>query len=118
MEKKITKKDRFIEMRTMFEEMGREDLVEFRSHEIGLLDKKSASRSKVDIEKAQVNADLTEIVVAVLEGGKKMTVTDIMKADDRLMAYSNQKIASVLKAGLGTLFIREEAKGKTLFSLV
>lgn len=122
MEKKITKKEYFGMIKAMLDGSGvinesdRENVIAFIDHEVELLNKKSASRSKVDVEKAQVNAQLFEVAYAVLENGKRMTVSEIMKAEPSLAEFSNQKISAVLKVGVdnGTLNKVTE-KGKSVF---
>jgi hypothetical protein len=119
MEKKITKKDRFVEMRAFFEELERTDLVEFINHEIELLDKKSASKSKKEIANANVNAELMQIVKEVLENtDKAMTVSEVMKANEVLAELSNQKVSYLMRTLVEnkdvTKFVE---KGKSYFRI-
>ena len=119
MEKKITKKDRFVEMRTFFEEIERTDLVEFICHEIELLDKKSASKSKKEIANANANAELMQIVKEVLENtDKAMTISEVMKANEVLAELSNQKVSYLMRTLVEnkdvTKFVE---KGKSYFRI-
>ena len=119
MEKKITKKDRFVEMRAFFAELERTDLVEFIDHEIELLNKKSASKSKAEIANANANAELTQVVKEVLSNtDKAMTVSEVMKANEVLSELSNQKVSYLMR----TLVENKEVvkiveKGKSYFRL-
>lgn len=98
MEKKITKKDRFMEMKSIFENLERTDLVDFIEHEIELLDKKSASKSKAEIANANANAELTQVVREVLANtDKAMTVSEVMKANEVLSELSNQKVSYLMR---------------------
>lgn len=115
---KITKRERFEEMRTMFADMGRTDLVDFVNHELELLAKKSATRSKKDDAKAQANEECVDIVATILEKGKK-TISEIIKSDERFADFSTPKMSAIVKIGITKgLFVRTEEKGKAYFSLV
>lgn len=120
MEKKITKKDRFVEMRAFFEEIERTDLVEFINHEIELLDKKSASKSKAEIANANANAELTQIVKEVLSNtDKAVTVSEVMKANEVLAELSNQKVSYLMRTLVESKeVVKIVEKGKSYFKLV
>ena len=115
-QKKVTKRERYAELRVLAQ--GNEELMAFIDHEIELLNKKSASKSKADVAKAELNVSLMNEVAEVLANGKKMTATEIMKASDTLKEYTVQKITSLLKAMVenGTV-AKVTEKGKSLFYL-
>lgn len=115
-QKKVTKRERYAELRALAQ--GNDELVAFIDHEVELLDKKSASKSKADKEKAELNVSLMSEVAEVLANGKKMTATEVMKASDTLKEYTVQKITSLLKAMVenGTV-AKVTEKGKSLFYL-
>lgn len=91
MEKKLTKKDMFNELRGLVE--NREDLVAFIDHELELLDRKASSSkmTKTQIE----NESLMETIIEKMSGLGKITVSDLVVALDN--AYSNQKLSALLK---------------------
>ena len=114
MEKKITKKERFTEMRAMFEGMGREDLVAFIDHEIELLNKKSekSGTSKKQVENKEIKDILLTELVAI---GQPVTITDFLKQSG--VDYSNQKVSAMFRQMIeeGTV-IKTSDKGKSLFA--
>ena len=65
-EKKITKKENFIEIVNVLEEIGREDLAKVIKHEIELLDAKSSKAKARAAEKKAENDALTDIIISVL----------------------------------------------------
>lgn len=117
-QKKITKKERFMELREIAQVMENEELVKFIDHEIELLNKKSASKSKADVAKAELNTELSTVIAEVLTNGKKMTATEIMKSNEVLAQYTVQKITSLLKTMVENGSIAKATeKGKSLFYL-
>jgi len=93
MEKKITKKERFMELKEIVSD--RTDLVEFLNHEIELLNKKASVKtpSKTQLE----NENTKEIIVKVLTNvTKPVTITEIQENDSTLATLSNQKISALL----------------------
>ena len=91
---KITKRERFTEMRAMFAEMGRTDLVEFVDHEIELIEKKSAKSGTS--KKQTENKGVKETLLAqLIEIGSPVTVTEFIKATGTEL--SNQKISAMFR---------------------
>ena len=94
MEKKITKKDRFNQLKAVPEVAMNEELVAFLDHEIELLDKKSANKKATKNQeenmgiKAEILNNLSEVGV---------TVTELMAKSEVLGEYQNQKITALLK---------------------
>ena len=92
---KMTKKDWFAVLRGMVTESGSEqteDLLAFIDHEVELLSKKSAKSGNSKKEQEQ-SAVMEEILNALAEFGKAVTVTELMT----VLPYSNQKISAMLK---------------------
>ena len=123
MEKKITKREMFEQIKAVVltaEVENVEQLVAFIEHEVELLNKKSASKSKAEIEKANANVELTQIVREVLANSSvAMTVSEVMKANEVLAELSNQKVSYLMR----TLVENKEVekiveKGKSYFQLV
>ena len=120
MEKKITKREMFEQIKAVVlaaEVENVEQLVAFIDHEVELVNKKSASKSKAEIEKANANVELTQIVREVLANSSvAMTVSEVMKANEVLAELSNQKISALLKQMVESgSVVREEIKRKAHF---
>lgn len=93
MEKKITKVDRFNQLKAITEVAENADLVAFIDHEIELLQKKSGSKkpSKVQIE----NEGVKDIILSVL-GTEGMTASEVLNYSADFEGMSNQKISALL----------------------
>ena len=113
MEKKITKRDNYNALKTIVEEIGRTDLVEFINHEIELLDKKKSSDTKT---KTQVeNENIKNIIVETLRDlGKASTITELQNANTELSALSNQKISALLKQLVDTEIVVRDKNEKRI----
>ncbi len=111
--KKITKKDRYTEMVAMFTEMGRDDLAKFCTHEMELLAKKNAGKSKVsEAEQAKRNA-IAEAVETILANA------EICKAmPSELGTINTQKLTPILaKLVEAEVVAVSVVKGRKLFTL-
>lgn len=95
-EVKKTKRVFYNEIVEIAKNLGKEDLVEFATHEIELLDKKKSSDTK---SKNQIaNEGIKEIIVNTLEDlAKFATISEIQSANAELSELSNQKISALLK---------------------
>lgn len=115
MEKKITKRENFATLRTIAENLGREDLVAFIDHEVELLNKRANSNSLTKTQKE--NLELVEVVFnALAEVGKPVTVTELLTASG--LEMSNQKLSALLKKLVdATRVVKVTEKGKSLFSI-
>lgn len=116
MEKRITKRDYFNELKGIV--ANRQDLVDFINHELELLDKKSSNKTPT---KTQVeNEGLKGVIVEVLTNATEpMTITDITNANDKLVGLSNQKISALLIQLIGAnQVVRTSDKKKAYFSIV
>ena len=95
MEKRITKRDYFNELKELVANLNREDLVAFINHELELLDKKASNKtpSKTQVE----NENIKNVILATLiDIAKPSTITDIQTANTDLANLSNQKISALL----------------------
>lgn len=96
-----------------------ETYVAYLTHELELLDKNAATRKSGKPTKTQeMNADLKEIVLEVcdMEGA---TITELQNKDERLKAYSNQKLTAIVKMlEADGLVARYKEGRKTLVKLV
>lgn len=121
MEKKMTKKDLYYQIINLAygEELqvSIDDIVAFAQKEIELLNKKSLSKSKKEVAKAQENDRYMEIIVSILDNTKaKMTVGEIQLQDEELKPLSNQKMTSLIKKLKDSGIVsRVEEKGKAYF---
>lgn len=124
MEKKMTKKDLYYQIINLAygEELqvSIDDIVAFAQKEIELLNKKSSSKSKKEVAKAQENDKYMEIIVSILDSTKaKMTVGEIQSQDEELKPLSNQKMTSLIKKLKDSGIVsRVEEKGKAYFYTV
>jgi hypothetical protein len=118
MEKKITKKDRFVQLLAINEVAVNEDLVNFIKHEIELLNKKSAKSGSSKTQKE--NAEIKELLLIELATiGKAVTITEFMKASDYAGEFSNQKISALFKQLVEAGKVEKTTdKGKSYFSAV
>lgn len=118
--KKITKKDRYTEMVAMLTEMGRKDLAEFCTHEMELLAKKNAGKSKVsEAEQAKRNAIAEAVETILANAVEPMANAEICKAmPSELGTINTQKLTPILaklvEAGMVEVSV---VKGRKLFTL-
>ena len=111
---KKTQKDYFNEIIEVVSEVGRTDLAEFCEGRIEVLNKKTANRSKkVNEENESIKTIILE-VLATTEG----TVTELMKVNDVLGEFSNQKVSSMLRQLKDEGKVNKRTEGrKSIFSL-
>ena len=118
MEKKVTKKDRFSRIYAIIEESNASDKVEllgFIDHEVELLEKKSSKVTLTATQKA--NLEVIEVIKEVLEDKPNSTVSELIK-DERLSAYTYQKISALLKKLIdGGEVVKSTDKKVSRFSL-
>lgn len=121
MEKKMTKKEMYNQIIAFANgneiQVSIDDIVAFAEKEIALLDKKSSSKSKKEVAKAQENDKYMEIIVSILDSTKaKMTVGEIQLQSEELKPLSNQKMTSLIKKLKDSGIVsRVEEKGKAYF---
>jgi hypothetical protein len=119
-EKKITKKDRYTEMTAIFEGMGREDLAKFCTHELELLAKKNAGKSKVSEKEQALRDAIADAVVVILENATApLQCKDIVKAmPNGVECNSPQKLTPILKNMVqGGIITKAVVKGASVYSL-
>ena len=104
MEKKITKREMFTQIRDAIEidiANNQENsnfnpfMVAFINYEIDLLSKKSASKKPTATQIA--NEGLKAIILTVLEGSEGMTASEVLAGSDEFAGLSNQKITALLR---------------------
>lgn len=117
MEKKITKKDRFEEIRGIIEQAqieNKEDILAFLKNEIELLEKKSLNRKPT--EKQLEFKALTEELKDILSNfNEPVTITDIKSANDKFKEFSPQKISAMLLQLIKNNEVEREKIKKTAY---
>ena len=118
-EKRMTKRDWFVALAEIVEASDyadKEGAKAFIEHEVELLTRKSGKSGMTKTQKENVN--ICETIKTVLtEVAKPVTISELM-ADERLAAYSNQKLSALVrqlvKAGE---VVRTEDKRKAYFAI-
>ena len=93
MANKITKKEMFTMIKAQVKDNA--EMVAFIDHEIELLDKKASNKKATKTQEANVGIKST--ILAVLEGNKSMTVTEMQGASAELGKLSNQKVSALVR---------------------
>ena len=93
MANKITKKEMFTMIKSQVKDNA--EMVAFIDHEIELLDKKSFNKKATKTQEANVGIKST--ILAVLEGSKSMTITEMQGASAELSKLSNQKVSALVR---------------------
>ena len=93
MANKITKKEMFAMIKAQVKDNA--EMVAFIDHEIELLDKKASNKKATKTQEA--NVGIKSAILAVLEGGKSMTVTEMQGASAELGELSNQKVSALVR---------------------
>ena len=122
-EKKITKKERFMELINLVnasEAESKSEMVAFLEHEIELLERKSSSSAKTKTQ--QEHEKIMALIVEELRKvGKPVTITELMKESVVMAEYSNQKLSSLLKKLTeveNPVVVKTIEKKKSYFSVV
>ena len=99
MEKKMTKKEYFAvlaEVVANSDMENKEGALAFITHEVELLEKKSAKSGQTKTQKE--NAEILVKIKAELgEVGKAVTITELQATSAEMAQYSNQKLSALLK---------------------
>lgn len=114
-EKKTTKKEYFNQLLEIVK--GNNELTDFITHEIELLERKATRKSLTSNQVA--NNNIKDVIIATLkELAKPSTITDIQNANTELAELSNQKISALLTQLINSnLVIRVVEKKKAYFSI-
>ena len=114
---KITKRDRYLEIRSLVADHA--ELVEFIDHELELLEKKNASRSLKPTAKQVANADLTDAIYNAMEDGVAYRIADIKGLIPSLADATPQKVSAlVTKLRNEVRVSRELVKGTAWFTKI
>lgn len=112
----MTKRENFVAINAILNEVGHEEFNDFIAHEIELLNKKVGSRSskptKRQVENEAVKANILEVLST--EG---QSVTEIL-AQLEDSSLTNQRVSALLRQLRESGSVHKEVvKGKSLFSL-
>lgn len=108
----MTKKENFVAINSILNDLGNHDFDEFISHEIELLGKKSSYKSSKPTKRQTENEAVKGRIAEVLTD-EGQTVTEILAqlGDETL---TNQRVSALLRQ---MNVHKEVVKGKSLFSL-
>ena len=127
MEKKITKKDYYNAILDILAHQSENhvegekgiaipDIRLFVEHELDLLAKKNASRNSKPTKSATETAEVAERILAVMEPGKRYTVSEVQALDPMLKEKSNQRMTAGMNVLKGTGFVENiPEKGKSYY---
>lgn len=114
MANKMTKKDYFNAILAKYPLTDGEK--KFVENEIGLLEKKNASKKPTATQKA--NEGIKDAILDFLSIGGKYTITDIIKSVPECAELSNQKVSALVRGLVDDKkVVRVEDKRKAYFSL-
>lgn len=119
-EKKLVQRDYFNMLEKLAEKNNRPDLVQFCQDRKAQLDKKaSSSKSKSTTNQAE-NEKIKKLIIQELVNlGKAVTVTELLKESETLKDYSTQKLTYLLTKMYteDSTVTNIKAKGKSLFTV-
>jgi tRNA uridine 5-carbamoylmethylation protein Kti12 len=121
MKNAMTKRDCFnllAELVTISKSEKQAELLEFISHELELLDKKSSS-NRLNVAKINEQSKIQKNILEVLKQAENgLTATEIQRTNDELNIYSLPKISAMLKKLIqdGSV-IRTVEKKKAIFRM-
>lgn len=115
MEKKVTKRDMFEQIKANYDLTT--DEIAFINHELELLAKKNSSDKKPTATQV-VNEGIKDDILSALSHDVPMTITDIQKSYSVLAELSNQRISALVRQLVADgKVVRVEEKRKAYFKL-
>ena len=120
MANKKTRKEFFMEIAEIAENLGNVEIVEFCNHEITLIENKKAKAGQTANQVA--NEGIKELIIKALRTiGEPVTITEMQSKTPELADYSNQKLSALIsqmkvKNGGNIDFIKD--KKATKFFLI
>ena len=118
---KITKAMRFEEMKSIFTEINRADLVAFCEHEMELLAKKNtkANGEKKLTSLQEANEVLKTAILDGMTPDEKYTITSLIKEIPIISNLTNQKVSALVRQLVANkMLTRTEIKGVAYFTKV
>lgn len=122
MEKKITKKEMFAQIKEVVAD--NQDMVDFIDHEIELLNRKRNSKNGKPTAKQLKNNEIQTRVLSYMSQNPTMqyTVSDLVKAlpdTETGDLYSTPKMSAIVRSLVQSEEVkREEVKGRAYFSFI
>lgn len=113
----MTKKENFVAIQTILNDCGHGEFDEFINHEIDLLSRKRSKSSKPtkrQIENEQIKGKIEEVLLRAESG---MSAGDITRTIGEESATPNRVIALLTQMKKDGTVIRQEVKGKAMFSI-
>lgn len=93
----MTKREMFVAITNVAEVAANAEMVDFLNHQIELLDSRKSSGSKGLTKTQKENESIKRVIIEVLsEQDHPITISEMLK-DERLSAYSNQKMSALLR---------------------
>ena len=117
-EKKLTKREKFEMLKGIADVKANPILAEFIDHELELLAKKNSTDKKPTAVQI-ANEGIKDVIYSTLsENGGKMTITELMKANEELGELSNQRISALIRQLVADGKVeRTEEKRKAYFKV-
>lgn len=93
----MTKREMFVAIANVAEVAANAEMVDFLNRQIELLDNRKSSGSKGLTKTQKENESIKRVIIEVLsEHDHPITISEMLK-DERLSAYSNQKMSALLR---------------------
>ena len=93
----MTKREMFVAIANVAEVSANAEMVDFLNRQIELLDNRKSSGSKGLTKTQKENESIKRVIIEVLsEQDHPITISEMLK-DERLSAYSNQKMSALLR---------------------
>lgn len=116
MEKKMIKKDYYEMIKEIC--IDNPEIVKFCDHELELLDKKSSKSTLTKTQKENEKIKI-EVINALTEIAKPVTITEMQELNENMAKYSNQKLSALLKGLVNeNKVVRTEEKKRAYFSII
>ena len=93
----MTKREMFVAIANVAEVAANAEMVDFLNHQIELLDSRKSSGSKHLTKTQKENESIKRVIIEVLSEQDHPISISMMLKDERLSAYSNQKMSALLR---------------------
>ena len=122
MEKKMTKKEWFAEIKaivesTQIDNEKKVEMIDFINHEIELLERKHSKSGQTKTQKENIEV-MEKIMSVLMEINKPVTITELQNENEKMAKYSNQKLSALLKKLVDEgRVVKIQEKKKSYFSV-
>ena len=113
----MTKREMFVAIANVAEVAANEEMMTFINHEIELLDNRKSSKKGLTKTQKENEGVKEQIVQALANAGKKMTVTEILSCEG-LEGFTNQKISALLRQLVEAKRVEKTLEGKKAYFAV